>query len=213
MTATVPAPSAFGTLVAACDVEAALLAQAQAWLPDYLAEVERLHALDVGTLPQPRAWVLSAEVEKMPEDQVPAVIIASPGLTDPPQANGRGEYVARWRINASVHVIAGTNRTALRLARLYVLALRALVLQQQALPELAVRRIDWTNERYDTLDSIDDRTVCTAVLELAVEVADVTSRQAGPLAPLLPPGNLAPESPVWPTADVADVAITKEPLT
>jgi hypothetical protein len=206
--------SAFGELVAASDVEGALLDTVQLWLADYLAEVDRTHGRAPGTLPMPRSWVISSDVEKMPEDQTPAVVIASPGLTDPPLADGRGVYTARWRINVAIHLSARGNAHALRLAREYVLALRALLVQQQNLsPELGIRRVDWMDERYDTLPSIDDRTVCTGTVELAVEVTGVTTRHAGPLAPILAPGAPGPDSPEWPTAQTADVAITKEPLT
>lgn len=202
----------FGPLVAACDVENAALAQLETWLADYLAEVERYHGYAPGDLPQPRSWLVSSAVEKMPEDQLPAVILASPGLLDRPLADGRGIYTARWRLVVAVMISARGNRLALRLARLYALALRSVLLQQQALPELAVRRLDWLDERYRLLDSIDDRTVCIAEVEISAEVADVISRQAGPLAPLLGPGLPGPDSPEWPTATSTDMAVVKQPL-
>jgi hypothetical protein len=146
--------------------------------------VERQHGMPVGTLPQPRAWIISADVEKMPEDQTPAVIVGSPGLTEAPQADGQGVYSASWRVLLGVHLSARGNDNALRLVRLYTLALRALAVQQQLIdPELAVMRVDWRDERYDVLASIDDRTVCTGVVELAVSVYEITSRHAGPLEP------------------------------
>jgi phage gp37-like protein len=156
-----PGASAFGPLVAASDMEDAVLAQLQAWLPDYLAEVERTHGLQVGSLPQPRSWVLSSEVERFPEEQLPAVMLASPGLTDPPLADGTGIYTARWQLVVAVQVNVRGNRLALRVARLYALALRGALLQQQRLG-LPLRRIDWMDERYRLLDSIDDRTTCVA---------------------------------------------------
>lgn len=209
-------PSAFGTLVGASDVEEALLAQLQLWIADYLAEVERQHGLAPGTWPLPRSWLISSDVEKMPEDQLPAVILASPGLTDPPLADGRGIYTARWLVTLGVMVSARGNRLALRLARLYVLALRAIATQQPALSGLAVRRVEWLDERYRRLDSIDDRTVCIAEVDVAVEVADVTTRNAGPLVPILPPTppdqTPPPDSPAWPEALTADVELVKVPL-
>lgn len=206
-----PKPSAFGPLVAASDVELALLAHVQLWLADYLAELDRRYDDDVGTLPYPRGWVISADVEKMPEDQTPTIIVASPGLVDPPLADGSGSYTARWRMLVAVVLSARGNRLALRLARRYALALRALLMQQQTLDgELVVRRIDWTDESYDVLDSIDDRTICSATVEIVVEIADVTSRNVGPMAPVLPPGNLGPDSPTWPLSQTVDVTIEKE---
>jgi hypothetical protein len=204
-------PSVYGRLVAASDVEEAAQAQLYKWMADYLAEVERHHALAVGSLPFPRSWVISSDVEKMPEDQTPALRLASPGLIgDLPTADGRGVYSARWQLIVAVQIAARAD--ALRLARLYALAVRSLLLQQQVLDGLDVRRINWLDERYRLLDSVDDRTVCISEVELSVEVSDVTTRHAGPAEPILAPGDLGPDSPSWPTAQTADVALVKVPL-
>jgi hypothetical protein len=208
-------PSAFGPMVAACDVEDRLEATLRRWLPSYVYEVERLHGYDPGTLPLPRSWVRSSDVEKMTADQLPAVMIGSPGITDPPIADGAGYYVARWQINLGVEIIARSVRPrALDLARLYALALRGAAIQQAndetlALPPLGIVRVEWIDERYDRLDSIDDRTVCIAEVELVLEVAEVLKRNGGPVDPLLPPQGPSPESPTWPIATSTDVQITK----
>jgi hypothetical protein len=146
--------TAYGRIVAAVDVETALLELVQLWIADYLAEVCRQRGLAPDYLPTPRSWVVSSDVEKMPEDQTPAILVASPGLTEAPRADGLGGYVGRWRVTIAVHVSARSNALALPLVRLYVAAVRALVLQQQrlasqTLDELALRRIDWLDERYD----------------------------------------------------------------
>lgn len=216
---TAPSPlgvagTAYGRIVAGVDVEQALVDVVRTWIADYLAEVCRQHELAPDYLPQPRSYVVSSDVERMPEDQTPAIIVASPGFTDQPQPDGLGGYVARWRVRCAVHLSARGNALSLRLVRLYVAALRALLVQQQKLDGLDLRRIDWVDERYDTLPSIDDRTTCIALVELAVEVADITTRHAGPLVPILGPGHeLDPDSPTWPSAELVDVAISKEPIT
>jgi hypothetical protein len=198
-------PSAFGPFVSASDVELALLEHVQLWLADYLAEVDRRYDDDVGTLPYPRGWVISADVEKMPEDQTPAIVVASPGLLEPPRSDGAGYYTARWSMTVAV-ALSARGSLALRLARRYALALRALLVQQQTLDdELVVRRIDWLDERYDVLESIDDRTMSVATIELAVEIADVIARDQGPTTPTVTPGE---QSPTWPTADIVDVQTT-----
>ena len=208
------APSAFGALVSASDVESAVQAQLELWLPDYLAEVERYHQLAVGDLPRPRSWVQSSEVEKFPEDHLPAWMVASPGLIRPPDADGSGTYTATWRITVATMCGVRGNRLALRIARLYALANRALLLQQQTLPGLDTHRIDWLDERYDQLPSVDDRTVCISEVELAVSVSGVTSRHQGPLEPIFPPGSHpGPDSPVWPTATSTDIQTELVPLT
>jgi hypothetical protein len=207
----------FGPMVSAADVEDHVQATLQRWFPTYLYQVERLHQLVPGTLPAPRAWVRSAAVEKFPEDQLPAVMIGSPGLTDdPPAADGAGYYTAAWRINLGLEIAAGPNRRALELARWYTLALRAAILQQQQDPGLPgpvqVARIDWITERYDLLDSIDDRTVCVGIVELVVTAAGVLQRNAGPLDPIIPPQPPDPNAPAWPVAATVDTTVTKEPL-
>jgi hypothetical protein len=199
----------YGPLVAASDVEDALLTLLGNWMPSYLAELERHHNYAVGSLPQVRSWVRSAEVEKFPEDQLPCVMLASPGLTDAPVTDGDGRYTARWRVLVAAEIAARGNRLALALARLYATGLRAIAVQQQALAGLDVRRVDWMGERYDVLDSADDRTTCIAQVELAVEIADVTDRNAGPLVPEVTPG---PDSPTWTAVDVVVVEIQKVPL-
>jgi hypothetical protein len=210
----------YESIVSASDLESALLSQLRRWLPDYLAEVERQHDMPVGAIPLPRSYVVSSELEKMPEDQTPAVLVRSPGTLEPPEPDGRGSYSVRFTIDAGVHLSARGDH-ALRLARLYTSAVRALLVQQQLLDELderiIVRRVDWLGERYGELDSIDDRTVCTGAVVLAYDLVDVVTRGAGPLEPThppTPPGETPPpDSPAWPTAATVDADITKEPVT
>jgi hypothetical protein len=207
--------SAFGPLVAGSDIEDRLQATLQRWLASYLYEIERLHQITPGTLPAPRSWVRSSAIEKFPEDQLPAVMIGSPGLTDAPVADGTGHYMATWRVLLGVEIVAGPNRRALELARLYTLALRGAALQQQQDPGVtgpSVVRIDWLDERYDELDTIDDRSVCVGICELGVQAAEVLRRAGGPLEPLIAPQPPDPTSPTWPTATQAEITIEKEPL-
>jgi len=209
--------SAFGPMVGGDDIEDYLQAVLERWYPSYLWEVERHTGTTPGTLPLPRALVRSSEIEKFPEDQVPALMLASPGLTDPPVADGGGYYTASWLVNLAVQVVAGPNRRALELARWYTLALRACVIQQQQDPGITTRlrnvRVDWRDERYDTLDSIDDRTVCVGRVEVAVTTGEVLQRGLGPLEPLIPPQpGPDPESPGWPPAQTVIETIEKVPL-
>lgn len=206
-------PSAFGPLVSAHDVEQAVLAQLQKWLANYVWEIERQHGLTPGGIAEPRSWSVSSEVEKFPEDQLPAVIVASAGITDPPLADGGGRYTARFEVDVAIHLAARGNRLAMTLARHYAAAVRACGVQQQRLPGVAVRRIDWIDERYDRLPSIDERTVCVGRVTFAIEVEDITRRHHGPLEPLLPPdAEPGPDSPSWPIAELIDVELDKRPI-
>jgi hypothetical protein len=176
-------------------------------------EVERQHHLEPGSTAAPRSWVTSSEIEKFPEDQLPAIIVASPGLTDPPLADGEGSYTARFEIDVAVHIATAGNRIALTLARHYAAAIRACLIQQQRLGDLvAVQRIDWIDERYDRLPSVDDRTICAGRVGFAIEVSDVTRRHHGPLDPFLGPDSEPPPTPPsWEPAHSVTAHIDKRP--
>ncbi len=148
---------------------------------DYLAEIERQRGLEVGRLPAFRSIVVSAELEKMPEDQLPALLIASPGTEASAgarggriEAHGDGGYLARFRVDCAAVISARGNRQAPRLARLYAVALGALLVQQALQPcPLSIRRVDWVSDSYALMASDADRTQSGGIVRIGVEVADV----------------------------------------
>ena len=211
-----PPENVYGPLVAGSDVEDHVQEIIARWHPSYLYELERLHGIVPGTLPLIRSMVRSAAIEKFPEDQLPCLMIASPGLTDPPIPDGGGYYIASWRINLAIQVIAGPNRRAQELARWYALVLRSCVEQQQQDPALTrpvhIVRIDWRDENYENLDPINDRTVCIGRVEFAVLVAEVLRRGYGPLEPMIPPQEPGPDAPYWPAARSVLTEVDKDPI-
>lgn len=209
--------SLFGRLVGANHVEDAALGVLREWLPTYIYEVERQSGLAPGNIALPRSWRISSEVEKMPEDQTPAVVLSSPGISTLPLTNGARQYQAQYVLEAAGVISArggmeeaGTPR-ALRLARLYALALRACLVQQADDDSYLFRR-DWIGEEYDVLPSIDDRTICVAKVRFSIEVPDVLTSDAGPIDPMAPEGTPLAESPEWPLAVESDVDVIKVPI-
>jgi len=95
--------SLYGRLISAVDVEQALAARIALRMNDYLAETERQHGIAVGTIQRPRAMVVT---ERFPEDQLPAVIVESPGTADLPLPDGQGRYMARWEVVLTIAVSA-----------------------------------------------------------------------------------------------------------
>ena len=208
--------SLYGRLVGAHHVEDAAIAMLRDWLPTYLHEVARQSGVTPGTIATPRSYRVSAEPEKMPEDQTPCVVVISPGVSDSPLTNGARQYTAQFRIDLGIVVSArggmeeGGSPRALRLARLYALAMRA-AMAQQSDEEYLFRR-DWLGEDYDLLPSIDDRTICVGRVRYAIEVPDVLTTDAGPLDPMPPETVPLPDSPEWPLATSHDEQIVKVPL-
>lgn len=211
--------SLFGRLIGAGQVEDAIVGVLRVWMRTYLNEVERQIGETPGEIASPRSYRISGDVEKMPEDQTPCVIVTSPGTRDLPLVNGARQYEAQFQIETSVVVSArggmetGGSPRALRLARMYALAMRACIVQQADDDSILFRR-DWLGEDYDVLDSIDDRTICVGRVTFSIEVPDVTTQDAGPVYPLGPPpeDSPEPESPEWPIAVEADVEVVKTPL-
>jgi hypothetical protein len=179
------------------------------WARDYLAEMQRQRGLDdVEAMPPFRSIVVAGAPEKWPEDQLPALLVSSPGLAETStrrgiEVHGDGGYVARWRVECVSEVSARGNRQAIRLARLYAAAVRALVIQQALRttrdvepPLPSLRRVDWVGESYTLRGSDVDRTRCAGLVAFNVEVADVLSRGIGPREPMYSPtepGEVPPE--------------------
>lgn len=209
----------YGRLVGANHVEDAAVSVLRKWFVTYLHEVERQSGIPAGTIAEPRSVRISGGVEKMPEDQTPTLIVASPGISDnAPVTNGSRQYQAQFILDLSgVASAKGTEENgsprALRIARLYALALRACI-GQQTDPDGYLYRRDWLAEDYDVLDSIDDRTICVAKVRYAIEVPDVLTLDAGPIGPYGPGPETdpLPISPEWPIATDAEIKVEKVPL-
>lgn len=185
--------SVFGPIVSAFEVEHALAQCVRRWQRDYIAEVCRQRAMKAEQLPRYRSIVSSADIEKMPEDTPPVLIIASPGIAagvaHPISTRGDGTYNARFALDCASHVSARGNRQALKLARLYAAMLRTLVVQQALEPAggLQLSAVEPVNERFERLRSDADRTISASVVSFVVDVVAISNRLAGPLEPTLPP--------------------------
>jgi len=212
--------SIYGPLVSSYDIELSVLQAMQKWIHSYLTEVERRHEMAPNTWPRPRAWRITSDLERMPEDQLPAILVRSSGTApERPEHTGEGLYRAQWRVEVGAQVAAKSVIVddcvplAVRNARLWALALRGVIVQQQD-DRGIVGYWDWLGERYDVLDADADRTICMGVALIECDAFEVINRWAGPLEPIAPPEPPDPPvpSPVWPTATSKDIVIEKVPL-
>jgi len=152
------------------------------WAGTYLCEVERQHGIPEGSLQRVRGWVTAPSFDKWPEDQLPAVMLVSVGLSETPLKDGYGYYRARWQMGLGAIVSARTQAESHRLGMLYIAALRALLIQHPSLGGRAAG-IVWQDEDYTQLDYDDIRTLAAGQAMFTVEVEQVAQSGAGPLAP------------------------------
>lgn len=214
--------SVFGPIVSAFEVEDALANSVRRWIRDYLAEIARQRGMPADWLPEFRSIVTAGDISKFPEDQLPSLMVASPGLDTSGrrgrgvEVHGDGTYVARWRVECNCEVSARGNRQALMNCRLYAAAVRALLIQQaldrRPTTDLELRRVEWLDETYRLRDWTVDRTRAAATTILVIEVADVTNRQMGPADPFYPTDPDEPPDPMLrPDVDRVVVDVTKQP--
>lgn len=206
------ATTIFDRIVIGSDVENWMLAHLQKWSATYLAEAERQHGIAAGTYQRVRQWTIASAFEKWPEDQLPAVVLVSPGLAERPLKNGAGVYRARWSIGVSCICSAATMKAAHDMAMVFVGAHRTLLEQKPKLAD-GVRAIDWLDERYDDLAFDDTRALYAGQVTTTVEVDDVLNASAGPVTPSEPIQPTTDPYPLWPRVQVVDVDVERHAIT
>jgi len=198
----------FGPLVTGVDVENAAMALMRRWFSTYLAELERRNNLAVGTLPRPKGWALAPSFDKWPEDQLPGVIVTSPGTLNPPQMGGDGVYAAWWQIEPGVVVSARTQAESHALAGIYGGALELLFLQRPSLDGFGAGGINWLGIRYDNLGYDDTRSLYAARLQFVIEHDEVASADMGPVTPDEPSDDAWPP---WQEVLTVDIDVANYP--
>lgn len=204
-----PYGSAIGPLVSGRDVELAALTFLKRWSGTYLAEAERQTGRAPRSLPRIRGWQTAPDFEKFPEDQLPCVLLVSPGLAEQPRPDGQGFYRAKFMLGVAAIVSTATMESTAELAKLYCACLRAAILQHQSLEGFAAG-IDWIDESYDDLESIDTRSLGAGQAIFAVQVDGIAYRWNGPKTPSDPPAPDTDPLPTDPT--VTAVEVETEPL-
>lgn len=210
----------FGRIIDDGDVEQAVMGVLKTWMNTYLATVERQHGLEAGSTIRPRSWIHRTELEKWPEEQIPAVIVICTGLDDRPVKDGRFKYRVPWLVGVAVVCEAGgpDPQTATRQqAYRYAAAVRAMLVQKQGLDGAlggTVRGVEWIDGRNNELPPEDQRTIYASRQVFRVEVDDVLTEGAGPLEPDPPPDPMIPppDTPVVADADHVELTINKEPI-
>lgn len=177
-------PDVFFPLVDASQLEAAVGKTLHDWFLVYTREFELQQGIPQDSLPQPRSWIVAEEVDRRGTDQLPTIIVVSPGLngTDP-MAEGDGSYRAAWLVGVGVFASAATREDTRKLVRQYAAIIRAILMQKQGLDaSINVNAIRWMDESYDdNFRFTDEDTISAGQVVFNIEVDEVVHRFAGPV--------------------------------
>jgi len=197
----------FQPIISADELETWVTETLQLWWLTYAREFELQKGMAEDSLPEPRSWVIAEEVEREGTDQLPSIVVVSPGLNgDRPIQEGDGTFDATWLIGVGIFVSAATRSDTAKLVRQYGAIIRAIMLQKQTLGGNA-NGTTWLDESYnDDFTFTDDKTISAGQVIFNIQVASVLNRFAGPMQP---DPDTQPGS-QWPTADTVEVEIVKE---
>lgn len=200
----------FGPIVTASTVEQATIATLQAWLPTYIAELERREGLDPGSVAAIRSWATVNKFRRAPQEQLPAAIVVSPGISQPPERRGDGLIDAWWRIGVAIVVFASTREATNDLAKLYAAAVRTIIVQKPALagdpaaPEPLATRVQLISELSDDVPPDYLEVGATGQVEFDVLVEGIAQASTGPAEPTV---DVPPN---WPVVETPNVDIQLE---
>lgn len=178
----------FGPLISSTDVEEAAEATLRAYIDDYLYMAERVTGRGEGSIARPGSFNLRGEFATWPEDQLPAIVLISTGLAQPPERVG-ARYHTVYELHVGIAVSAktgpepGSAQTAAeRLVKLYGAVCTRILTQHPSLGGFA-EGIRWFDERHGESNRTPDGAVGLTRDTFHVHVTDVIDTYAGPATP------------------------------
>lgn len=169
------------TVVTGTDVESAVMETLRPRMKSYCK---------IRKIPAPRAYVAADSFSTFPEDQLPAIVISSPGIADLPLKDGEGTYRAIWEVDVAAVCMANTDENTRKMSRLYAAYIRAIMVQEPSLHGFA-RGTAWRDEGYGLVPQEKRRSLGVCENTFHVEVGNVVSGFELPVLSL-PPGQGGP---------------------
>lgn len=142
----------YGAIVDSDTIEQAFKDSLQAFLPVNLRTQEERLGLAAETLPDPKSWPVVSEFDIRPHEQLPAIIVSSPGHGSP--AHDRGVYRVPWRLEVAVAIGDTTESAARRLASIYIAAVIGAALDDRTLEGIAETTV-WTGPGDQAIGTVD----------------------------------------------------------
>lgn len=159
------------------------------------------------SLATPKSFATVSEYDRFPEQGLPAIIVAAPGMADVPAVNGAGDVRADWVIEVSATVSANGARATRRLAQMYLAAIKGAVLQRRSLGD-PYSAAYLTDVQYADVPTERRRSIAACAAAFRVSVEGMLSTKEGPVSPEPPD----PVPPTWPVIETVNVEIESENL-
>lgn len=192
----------FGPITTSWEIEEVVVAHLKSWSPTYLAFMGRRAGK---TLPPVRSFVTTPrDPEKWAEDQLPAILVVSPGLAATPTIDGAGVLRAIWEVGLASITSAAEEADTRKMAHYYFMHALVAILQN---PSMGIDADTLLSQGWDhtTVPGQQRRTLASTYAVLHVGVDGVLDSRAGPLRPLVDPDTPPADFP-----DVASVEVTAE---
>jgi hypothetical protein len=179
--------TAYGRIIVASQLEYAARDLLQKWFPSYLREVERQFGWQGEQLPAPRNYTNRNSFDALPGEEMPKVVVISPGLVgNPEHPEANGYYRATWAVGIGIAVAGRTEEEADNKVKIYGAAARGVLVQHQTLEreDLGVCYVTWLEENYDDLPLVDQIAQYKAVsMFVGVETEFAVNRFMHPSEP------------------------------
>lgn len=205
----------FGPIVDAGQVQQAIQDTILTWIDTYLVAVERANGLADRYYDRPRSWRIDDSVRKLPEDQMPVLLVVSGGDLDEP-ADTRGDGLLDEIHDVGITIIgkAGRRADTALLARRYATALKLLLNHKGGdfggvcrLASKPAARTDEVIRGERNNAAVDREYLGVAYVTFRVLVTGAMSRAGGPTTPAPVPPDPAPPYPAGPTVQTVDVTV------
>jgi hypothetical protein len=202
----------FGPLVTTVDVDEAVIATLQEWLPTYLDQIEIERELGAGYLPRPKleAYANTLDSAEFLDHTLPAVIVTTAATANPPEITNDFSYITNWKMTVSCILRGRGTRPAeaRRNAALFEGSVRRLLIQQGAIEAIQSKRCRWMSSNVAPLpDATGKGRYLAAGISQWVVFGDVAASWSGG-GPLIP--NATPYSDL---AEVVQVSTDVEGTT
>lgn len=177
----------FGEIFVSAKLEQTIIDTLKRWFPTYLQEIELQLGRTRGQIPAPKSWAVRNRFDKMPENQMPGIVVFIPGLDDVPTMEGDGTIMATWRVGIAGIVYTSEPNTTNLVAKIYGAVIRGIMEQKggEAKVFSGIKLVDETYAEVPQLE--DDGMMGVVALYFRVSVDQVVNKYLGPASPIPDP--------------------------